>query len=477
MRKELVCVEFSSDKLKLARIKGLPNKREITDLIVKDIQGLSDSDISKVIRTSLNEIGAKVPYLIWTLSSSLMMSKNIEIPSRDPKELQEIINLQSGRYTPYSREEIIIDYIDLGIYRQNYTKVLLIMVPQKVIRKYIDILDGAGLEVGRISVAPESICRIYSSIAKTKLEDTPISIIHIGDDSSDFSVALRKKMIFVRNVPIGVKNLLAEKERYKEKFIEEVKKSLECYQSEDIERTPSQIVLTGAIEELKDIKTTLDSILHIPTMVVPYHEHLPVKRAVLNFISSQKQMSFLDVISPLFTADELAINLIPKELKLRKALEERGKDIIKMGILIMAAFVLICGILMSKIYLKSVYLENLTLKYRSTNQEAQGLEQAFSRVQVIRSYLSSRGYSLEVLNELHSVILPDIYLNNIKYGKEGNFSIKGTSESMSTVFTLVGEMEKSKYFQNVKTKYTTKRKEKDKDLTDFQITCTLEGVK
>ncbi len=109
MRGERVCIDFSGDNFKFARLQSLSNKKEITDLVIKDIRNLSDSDISKVIRTSLNEAGAKGRNVICTISSHLVMSKNIEVPSRDPKEIQEIINLQSGRYTAYSREEIILD--------------------------------------------------------------------------------------------------------------------------------------------------------------------------------------------------------------------------------------------------------------------------------------------------------------------------------------------------------------------------------
>lgn len=476
MRKDFVCVNFGSDKFKFARVKCLPNKREITDLVIKDIRDLSDSDISKVVRGSFDKVGAKKPNVTCVLSSRLLMTKNIEIPSRDSKEIQEIITLQSGRYTPYSREEIVVDYINIGVYRQNYTKVLLIIVPRKVIKRHFAILNGAGLEIEKISISPEAIGRIYPHTTRLKTEDAPISINHISDDSTDFTVILKNKIIFMRNFPIGMHNFLTEREKSKEKFTEEIKRSLESYQSEDIERTPVQIVLTGAIEEIGDIKSALDNTLHIPTEVVPYFNRFPIKRNVLNFVSTVKQISFLDVISPLFISDELAINLVPEEVKLKKRLEARGKEIIKMGILIMAVFVLVCGILMGNIHLKSTYLEKLTLKYRSTNQEAQGLEKDFSRMQIIRNYLSSRGYPLEVLSELYSVILPDIYLNNIKFSEKG-LSIRGTSESMSTVFTFVSEMEKSKYFQNVKTKYTTKRKEGDKDLTDFQITCMFEGVK
>ena len=228
---------------------------------------------------------------------------------------------------------------------------------------------------------------------------------------------------------------------------------------------------------MEDIKPILDDTLHIPISIVSYLDNLPLKKDIPNIASTLKQVSFLDVVSPLFVSDKLNINLIPKEVKLRKTFKEKGKDTIKMGILIMAVFVLTCSILMGKIYLKRTYLENLILEYQPTNQEAQKLEQAFSRMQVIRSYLSSRGHSLEVLNELQNVIPFDIHFNNIRLGKEQELSIKGTSESMSTVFSFVSDMEKSKYFQNVKTKYTTKRKDKDKDLTDFQIICTLERVK
>ena len=327
----------------------------------------------------------------------------------------------------------------------------------------------------KISIVPETICRIYLHISNVKPEGGPISIIHISDDFTDFSVSLENKIIFMRNFPIGMQYFLTEKEKYKEKFTGEIKRSLESYQSEDIERTPSQIVLTGAIEGIEDMKPVLEDALSIPITIIPYLDRFSIKKDVLNFISSSKSISFLDVISPLFISDELVINLMPGEVKLKRMLEIRGKEIIKMGILIMAAFVLACGILMGNIHLKGAYLEKITLKYHSINQKAQGLEKDFSRMQIVRDYLSNRGYSLEVLSELYSVILPDIYFNNIKFDEEG-LSVKGTSESMSAVFMLVSKMEKSKYFQNVKTKYTTKRKEEEKDLTDFQITCAFERV-
>ena len=45
---------------------------------------------------------------------------------------------------------------------------------------------------------------------------------------------------------------------------------------------------------------------------------------------------------------------------------------------------------------------------------------------------------------------------------------------MSIVFAFVDSLEKSSYFKDVKTRYTTKRKDGTRDVTDFEINCLLE---
>lgn len=473
MKNELICINFSSNKCKLARVKEVHGNREITDFLVKDIQGLSDSDISQVIKSLFEKMEAKNASVICSISSNLLMTKNIEIPSLKSSEIEEIIGLQSGRYTPYSKGELIVDYITVGVYKKNYTKVLVIIVPQAVVERNFDILREAGLGAEEVVIVPEAICHSYAYISKLKTVDTPVSLLYISDDSTDFLVVLKNKMVFMRNFPMGMQDFSGAKEEYEEKFVEEIKSSLESYQSEDIERNPNQIIITGSTKKIENIKIALDNALHIPVDVVPYLDNISIKKDILESIPKEENISSLDVVSPLLVLDELAVNLVPKEIKIRKKFVAKGKEIIKMGSLLMAIFILICGILVSNIYLKSAYLKKISLKYKSTNQKAQALNEDFSKIKKIKNYLLSRGHSLEILNALYRVISPTIYLDSIKVNGEGGFTIKGTSETMATVFKLVGDMEKSKYFQNVRTKYTKKRKEENKDLTDFHIVCTL----
>ena len=190
-------------------------------------------------------------------------------------------------------------------------------------------------------------------------------------------------------------------------------------------------------------------------------------------VPALKSFSFLNVMAPLINLLETKVNLIPEEVRLRKTLEERGKDLIKTGIFVLTIFVFISTILISTIYFKSAFLSNLETKYQPLNQEAKQLEEKFSRIIMVHNSLSSRGYSLEVLSELYSLTPVNMAFNDIRYESQGKFSLGGTAESMSAIFSFVDKMEKSKYFKDVKTKYTAKRKDGKRDVVDFEIAAIL----
>ena len=201
--------------------------------------------------------------------------------------------------------------------------------------------------------------------------------------------------------------------------------------------------------------------------------------AVIGFLtigglSLSPRVSFLNVIAGLFFSDELKVDLVPEEVRLARALEERGRELIKIGIFVLAVFVLVFFILLSNIFFKSAYLKNLDERYAPMIGESEKLEKDYARVSTIRHYLENRGYSLEVLTELHRLTPSEMALTDIRLDEQRKFSIKGTAEAMSVVFSFVDGMEKSKYFRDVKTKYTTKRRDGLKEFTDFEITAAIE---
>ncbi len=471
--RELVGLEFGSDVLKIAHLKVSLHRVEVANILSRPIGGLTEADISKIVKNVFGELQANNPYTIDIVTSPSVITKNIEIPSIDPQEIKEIISLQAGRHTPYAREEIISDYINIGNYKNMYTKILLVIVARQIVRRHFEIMDKAGLKIEKVLFAPEAIACSAANTLKLDTTSAPVGIVHLDAHYADFAVVFRNKLIFLRSIPIGSEYISNER-AYQIKFAEELERSLEAYQGEDIEINPNTLVLTGAITQDQNLLGILNDTLHLPTKVISYYRNFTLSNSIINKVNTEKYISFFTLIAPLLTEGQLKIDFIPEEIKLNRELAERARELIKTGMLVLAGLVILFSILMSKIYFKNAYLKKLNAKYQPLNEEVRGLEGNFTMVGLVKNCLSKRGYSLEVLAELYNIQPPELELSDIRFSDQTlKFNIRGTAESMSVVFQFVEKLEKSKYFKDVKTKYTTNRREELKDLTDFEIVATL----
>jgi Tfp pilus assembly protein PilN len=286
-------------------------------------------------------------------------------------------------------------------------------------------------------------------------------------------VVFKGKPIFSRSISIGAGHFLTERDRYQARFIDEIKGSLEAYQNEDIERVPKSAVMTGAIADVGYLETPVAEALRLPLTRSPYLKNATLSQAALNAITVANKLSFLSLVACLVARKDLRVSLVPEEIKLRRAIEQRGRDLIKTGIFMLLVFMLLFLILLSKIHFKSAYLEQLSDEQKVLSLQARALEKDLAKINLIKGYLAKRGVSLEVLTALYELAPQEVQLSDIRFDEQAKFTIRGTATSMSAVFSFVDSMDKSKYFKNVKTKYTTKRKEGLKDVTDFEINCLL----
>lgn len=470
--KEMVCLNLSNDRLKLGCIRIAPTKRELIDLASYEVAGLSDDEIARTIKTFIDNLKLKSPEIIVVVPAHLAITKNIEIPSQDPQEITEIIDLQAGRHTPHSREEILIDYI--GTPKKNYTQILLIIVILSTIRHQIELIEKAGFKTEKVLFAPEAIGQVCAMFINAGREAPVQAFVHVDLNFSEFLITANGKMIFVRSIPIGTEHLLSEKERYEPRFIEEVRKSLEAYQAEDIDTVPNELILTGPFDAVSALRDVLTAAIPFPVKSFYYLEHLPIiSESLKERVLGRKRESFLDVAAPLMAPGLIKVSLLPEEIKLRKLFAQKSEDLVKTGVFVTTVLMLLCGILLSQIYFKNAYAAKLEQKYAPVIEKAEVLDEDFARMRLIKNYLEGRDYPLEVLAELYRLIPMDVQLTGIRFSMQGQFSIEGKSKTMAIVFAFISQMEESSFFKNVESRRTTKRQEGEEELVDFEIICLL----
>ncbi|MFP4473025.1 MAG: PilN domain-containing protein [Candidatus Omnitrophota bacterium] len=430
-----------------------------------------------LLRAAMQKFGIKKGSAVCVISSNMITSKNIEIPSLDPEEIRSIIDLQAGRHTPLSREEILVGYVCIGVFQRNYTKVLLLIANRTAINAKIDIMTDAGLHVEHVFFGPECAAHFYRK-GLSLSDDAPVAIIDVARDFTDFTVACNQTIATCRNIPIGLSHFTEDREGAKERLVQELVTSLESYESEDINDRPARYILVSDNPAVSAIAPQLQEKFGTAVDVIPYYQQLERSPEVSHAIrSTYHDVSFLGVVSAsAMDPDDAQIDLVPDELLTQRAIQEKGRQVIWAAVYATVLLVLICAFFFSKVYLQSLYLKKLEREYTQKKRMVVVLDKVAHRTRILKDFLNDRLIGLEVMEELYRLVPEEIYLQNVFMDEDGVVNIQGISASMSRVFDLVGNLEDSELFKGVKTRSTTAKKDRGKDAAAFDIVFQLEST-
>jgi len=469
-----VVASLTEDILKVAELKGFGTSAKIVNIGVYDIKGVGSDELPGVLQKSFAPFKTKKANLVYVIAPNMLTTKNIEIPSVNAEEIKSIVNLQASRHTPFTREEIEIGYINIGVYKKNYSKVLLIIANKNVLKDQLLSLQKAGLNFKNVLFPSESIASFYSKVLKLKAKLPPVAIIDISKDTTEYVVVSKGAAITTRNIPVGYAQLTQEGDAAQSRLIEELAQTMEAYQSEDIEAAPNRFILTRDDQVTQNFQNALKAKLNCETAIVPYVDNVKIGRNVIKRMATQYlDYSFLDLIASAGMIKESKVDMVPEELQLQKSIEEQGREVVKTALMSVLLLILFGSALGIKVYYKNAYLKQLKKDNLTNRKEVTKLELISEKTKVIKNYLGTRMDSLDTIYELYDQIPNEVYLTNIDLDEEGNVSIQGVSEVASIVFNLGTSLKESDFFQSVDIKSTTSKKDRGKDVSGFEITLKI----
>ncbi|HNX69513.1 MAG TPA: pilus assembly protein PilM [Candidatus Omnitrophota bacterium] len=469
---------FGAEYLKIGHSQSVQEKMVIEGLLVENISQKSDQDIAKFLADYCLNQKITPSRVLCLLPSKQFIFKNVDIPSTEKEEISKIIDLQAGRFTPYMREEIIIDFLCLEMLAQHYTSVLLFIVNRKIADRYASIFEMARMDIDRIIVASECMIGPYLRSLKGTPVQGALGGLHVGEEYSELTVIESNQVVFVRSIPVGGESFRKNAEKAKEDFLTELNRSISAYHDQGVGKPVQIILATGLVEYVlslgEDLKKSGAS--HAETVEVAafdYRKLFDVTEPVMRTVNQNGGLSFFELFCALSQPDRARINLIHQETKLKRRMREGSRDLIAFGIFIMAIFLLLSLIMGSKIYFRRLLNGQISKVAASFSEKAKKLEDVSTKNRIVKKLIASRGKELTVLNIINGFIGDDLYLSQVNYDSEGKVVIAGTAASMSRVFSFVTQLMESNHFKTVETKETKSRKEGKQDVADFVIECAL----
>lgn len=258
----------------------------------KELVSLGD-----VIRKLHKEANISSKDVIISLPEQAVFTRTIKFPLLTDQEIDAAIKWEAEQYIPIPVSEAIIQHQILER-REGTTPpevvVLLVAAPRKLVENYVKTTQLAGLNVVGVETELMALTRALAPAGKTVL------LIDFGAGSTDIAIAKNGSLMFSRSIPtageaftravaqtLGVEYQQAE--QYKRAYglsntqlegrirgaidpvfkmvIDEVKKAVQFYLSEEKGEAPTSVILSGGTSGMPDALLLLTKMLNYEVLI------------------------------------------------------------------------------------------------------------------------------------------------------------------------------------------------------------------
>ncbi|MDO8470434.1 MAG: type IV pilus assembly protein PilM [bacterium] len=142
---------------------------------------LERTDIAKALKAVLEEAHIEAKQAVFSIPDFSSFFTNFELPPMSKKELGDAVAFEARRHIPVPLSEVVFDWqLIEGRYEQNTPlSILMVAVPNEVVRQYQEIAKEAGLQL--VALEAEVFGLIRSCIWE---DERPIVLLDIGAQST-----------------------------------------------------------------------------------------------------------------------------------------------------------------------------------------------------------------------------------------------------------------------------------------------------
>ena len=469
MLKNTLGIEIGERYIKIASVGP---RGKVYDYAAGTADSFGEEQMAKVLSEMLRRHKLKPQSVVLCLPRNLATIRNLHLPSKDQSEINQMIELNIARIVPYKKEEIVFGYHFLGEDEMGYTKVMLAIVHANSIKRLFKILEKAGLFIDAISLGSYGAWQWVASHHRQELQEKELYLILDVDAAfTDFMVLSAANLLFTRSISIGSEGIQADPANGVIKLVGEIRQSLVIFYNEEVNKKPVKVFVSGAELSAEALTTISAELGGIPLTAVkpPYAAEAYLPQRAQGFGG----VSFSGV-------HELALEDLPNriyfmlpEIQVRRSIKERSRDLVVLGALCIYFFGVVCALFLDTMYIRQAYLKRLTHQSEAVEKDVSDLVSRSAQVKFVKKLLAERRGPSVALYHLYRIIPDEISISYFGFSEEAAVTLRGQASELSDVFKFISALEKSKYFSNVQAKYTRKKKVKDKEVTDFELTLSL----
>ena len=465
----ITCLSITEKAIKLVQSQAEGSARRISRLQAISLKEKSDEEIMQGLvqifkGQKQNDLGRFI-LLIPRQSAALHYSR---LPSTNPDEIKEMARLQAAKQLPYEPQAIILGYQTIRVTAEGYSDIILIIVHQDIIKRYLKILEKIKLEPQEITLDSQGSYRFLKQ-QKAHKTGSPVMLVDLDSGSARLDIIASAISIYSRAFALA-----PPAAEYKLRLKEEINRSLIAYEKEDIGPKPESLFFTGAQAFLNLIDEDFSKGFAGRSVKYPQGQNIIFKTGQVVRKPDLEENSFASLLGMVLFKEGPAFNLLPEDILARKRKAAYQFQIRKAALLALLIIATTAVAMFFNISVKKRTLSQLNQQLQGLSAEADRIEKMAKKTKLIREQFARSRSCLEVLSEIFRIASSEISLASFSYDVNNSLTLKGQAKTLAGVFNFVNALEASDIFKDVQVRHSSKRKIKNEEVADFEIACPLE---
>jgi Tfp pilus assembly PilM family ATPase/Tfp pilus assembly protein PilN len=468
-RDKALLLEVSADWIKLIEVTG--SRRGGLTLSRAHLEPVDqETVVADSLTAALKKGFSRLPVLSC-IPRQLVNVRLLELPSIEPAEIADMVELQIGRQTPYSVDEILSGYKDLGAIRQGtYTRVMLVIAQRSVVRERYYAAEGAGLSVERMTVSSEGILNWLLYRTQSEPPEKLIALLDVDSFFTHMIVIQHRRVVFTKSILLGATQLADGHDTFVRRVQEAVQACGEALRGERIE----SVLLSGAAVHLEGLDSAIGEALSVPCIVADCLDDLKVGKDCVDLHDARyATASLTSLVGMALAPDKLDFDFTPDVVRLRGQLVKNAKMWAAMAMLLVTAMV--CGSLfaMLSVGYRLRTRDRLKQEAAAIASQADDVERMSEVIRATHKRQEARFLPERLLPIIHSSLPELVYIEQLTIDADKRqVTMSGTSPSRKDIRELVRLLEESPYFKEVEESGRTAMN-RDERFT-FQVTGSFE---
>lgn len=244
----------------------------VEDGYIRDKESFANTLINELAKHEIKERTA-----VFTLASSKIVTREIEIPPVKENKVESIIKLQINDYFPMDVSDYVISHSKMGDIEKDgrkLTKYMLVAVPNSILSNYYSFSEYAGIKIETFDYIGNGAVQLLKSSRQSNF-----IAVQLEEQSTVITIVQDDKMKFQRVTPYGFENTLSslldydifgvndEYEAYQYLMKNELAYRMPKIDNADEERVAA---LESAVEDVRD---SISYYLNVVNTALDYYQN------------------------------------------------------------------------------------------------------------------------------------------------------------------------------------------------------------